>query len=114
MLLSDLMNGGMDGALIDNFILSASTGLLQKTKLRMEREIDHSITYGIVMRKNSTETEKCFRKYIRHYPQRVFEIVAENLTPVKVPLFIFIRIQSGYELVVTLSTKCQIFTFFID
>ena len=84
MMLSDLKNGKLNGAMIENYILSASTRMFRIIKLRMERKIDRSVRYGIVLRKNSTETEKCFRKYVRHYPQRIFERVAANLVPVKV------------------------------
>lgn len=70
--------------MIDNFILTASADVLKKNKLRLVREISHPVTYGIVMGLNSTKTEKCFRKYVRHYPQKIFEIIADKLIPVKV------------------------------
>ena len=74
----------LHGALIDNFILSASTETLKTNRLRLEREFEQPVTYGIVMKKNSTETEKCFRRYVRRHPQKMFEIIANKLKPVKV------------------------------
>lgn len=88
-MLSDLMtNKILHAAMIDNYILSASAEVLKKSKLRMEREVEHPVTYGIVIVDNSTKVEKCFRKYIRHYPQELFEIIHDNLVPVKVGLFL--------------------------
>lgn len=75
----------LHAAMIDNFILTASADVLKKNKLRLVREISHPVTYGIVMGLNSTKTEKCFRKYVRHYPQKIFEIIADKLIPVKNP-----------------------------
>ena len=84
-MLTDLMTSKiLHAAMIDNFILSASTEALKKSKLRMEREIEHPVTYGIVMVHNSSKLEKCFQKYKRHYPQELFEIIADKLVPVKV------------------------------
>jgi len=75
----------LHAVMIDNFILSASSDVLERIKLRVEREIDYPVTYGIVMRKNSTKTEECFRRYVRHYPQQLFETIAKKLKPVHNP-----------------------------
>ena len=90
MMLSDLMKEERDlhAAMIDNYILSASTRHLIESKLRMASKLDYPVTYGIVMVKNSSKTEACFRKYVRYYPEELFEIIADNLVPVKVMFFI--------------------------
>ena len=75
----------LHGALLDNFILSTNTHILNETKLRIEREFEHPVTYGIVMkREGSTNTEKCFRRYLRRHPDKLFEIIAKELKPIKV------------------------------
>ena len=83
-LFRDLERNKLQGALIDNFILSAIRHKLESTKIRIEREIPYSITYGAVIRSGSPKTEKCFRKYTHHYPQKIFETISEKLKPVKV------------------------------
>ena len=92
-MLSDLLTSKIEAAMIDNFILSAnSKAILQNNHLRMAKEINHPVTYGLVMADNSTATEKCFRKYLRHHPDKLFEMIADNLVPVKVRLYsVYIR-----------------------
>eukprot|EP00111_Clytia_hemisphaerica_P020644 TCONS_00060853-protein len=76
----------LHGALMDNFILTTNTDFLDKTKLRIDREFEHPVTYGVVMkREGSTNTEKCFRKYLRRHPDKLFEIIAKELKPIKNP-----------------------------
>ncbi|XP_065057797.1 uncharacterized protein LOC135685711 isoform X2 [Rhopilema esculentum] len=84
-LFDDLENNKLDGAIIDNFILSAIRHKFQETKLRIEREIPYSITYGTAIRSNSPNVEKCFRKYVHHYPRKMFEVISNVLKPVKNP-----------------------------
>ena len=43
----------LHGALLDNFILSSNAFILNRTKLRIEREFTHPVTYGIAMKKGN-------------------------------------------------------------
>lgn len=74
----------IDGALVDNFVITHSLNLIQEEPIRIERYIDHQITYGVVLAKNSSKLEKCFRQFLHNHPQEVFEIIAANLVPLKV------------------------------
>ena len=76
----------IDGALVDNYVLTHSLNLIQEAPIRIERYVDHQITYGMVLAKNSSKLEKCVRKFLRNHPQEVFEIIASNLVPLKVRL----------------------------
>ena len=76
----------LHAAMIDNYILSAIEDDLSKYELRLEREVHHPVTYGVALRMNSTKMEKCFRKYTRHFPQKMFEIIKSKLVPVVVSL----------------------------
>ena len=78
----------LHAAIVDNYILSAIKDNLVSYKLRLEREIPYSVTYGVALRENSTNVAKCFRKYIRHHPQKVFEIIKSKISPVKVYKFL--------------------------
>lgn len=75
----------IDGALVDNYVITNSLKLIQEQPIRIERYIDHQITYGVVLAKNSSQLEKCFRRFLNNHPQEVFEIIAENLVPLKNP-----------------------------
>ncbi|CAH3120687.1 unnamed protein product [Pocillopora meandrina] len=75
----------IDGALVDNYVLTHSLNLIQKEPIRIERYIDHSITYGVVLPKNSSRFEKCVRSFLQNHPQEIFEIIADNLVPLKNP-----------------------------
>ena len=77
----------IDGALVDNYVLTHSLNLIQKEPIRIERYIDHSITYGVVLPKNSSRFEKCVRSFLRNHPRETFEIIAANLVPLKVRVF---------------------------
>ena len=54
----------------------------------MEREIEHPVTYGFVMKRNSSQIEKCFRKYVINFPQKTFETISKYLIPISVSLFL--------------------------
>lgn len=74
----------IDGALVDNYVITHSLNLIQEEPIRIERYIDHPITYGVVLAKNSSKFEKCLRQFLHNYPQETFEIIAANLVPLKV------------------------------
>lgn len=74
----------IDGALVDNYVITHSLNLIQDEPIRIERYIDHAITYGVVLASNSSKLENCFRRFLHNHPQEVFEIIAENLVPLKV------------------------------
>ena len=84
--MDDLIRDNLHGALFDNFILSSIRESLAKHRLRIEREINQPVTYGISLKSNSTQVENCFRKYVRHYPQKIFETIAKKIKPVRVSL----------------------------
>ncbi|XP_065653997.1 uncharacterized protein LOC100209825 isoform X3 [Hydra vulgaris] len=79
-------NPNLHGALLDNFILSANQDVFKKVNLRMEREIDHPVTYGFVIKNNSSKMEKCFRNYVRNFPHKTFQIIAKYLVPISNPV----------------------------
>ena len=74
----------LHAAIIDNYILSAIKDDLVRYELRLEREVQFPVTYGVALREDSEEVTKCFRKYVRHHPQKIFEIIKSKLQPVKV------------------------------
>lgn len=46
-MIDDLMiNEDLHGAMVDNFILSASMDILQKKNIHVELELDYPVTYG--------------------------------------------------------------------
>ena len=79
-----LLEHEIDGALVDNYVITHSLNLIQDEPIRIERYIDHAITYGVVLASNSSKLENCFRRFLHNHPQEVFEIIAENLVPLKV------------------------------
>lgn len=74
----------IDGALVDNYVITHSLNLIQEEPIRIERYIDHAITYGVVLAKNSSKFETCLRHFLRNNPQEIFEMIAANLVPLKV------------------------------
>ena len=97
----------IDGALVDNYVITHSLNLIQDEPIRIERYIDHAITYGVVLASNSSKLETCFRRFLHNHPQEVFEIIAENLVPLKVRnLFAcvpFTRLSKLFNLVLNMK-----------
>ena len=74
----------IDGALVDNYVVTYHVNLIQDDPIRVERYIDHKIPYGVALASGSQRLEKCIRSHLADYPQEVFEKIAENLKPLRV------------------------------
>ncbi|KAJ7363441.1 hypothetical protein OS493_009595 [Desmophyllum pertusum] len=84
-MIMSLAKGDIDGALVDNYVITHHLDIMQKEPIRIEEHISHAVTYGVVLGHGSSEFEFCARRYIRHHPQDVFEAFARHLTPLKNP-----------------------------
>ncbi|EDO38832.1 predicted protein [Nematostella vectensis] len=80
-----LMDRTLNGSLIDNYVLTHYSKYLSTNPIRIETTYDHPITYGLVVRHNSSRMVNCFRGYLRNHPQEVFEVIAKYLEPLKNP-----------------------------
>lgn len=81
----DLMTDKLKGSLIDNYVLTYYSDFVKENDVRIETTFEHSITYGLSIRSNaSSNMLACFRRYVRNHPQEAFEIIAQNLEPLKV------------------------------
>lgn len=81
----DLMGQRLKGSLIDNYVLTYYSDFVKDNDVRIETTFEHAITYGLSLRSNaSSDMLNCFRRYVRNHPQEVFEIIAQNLEPLKV------------------------------
>jgi len=82
----DLMGQRLKGSLIDNYVLTYYSDFVKDNDVRIETTFEHAITYGLSLRSNaSSDMLNCFRRYVRNHPQEVFEIIAQNLEPLKNP-----------------------------
>ncbi|KAK3753358.1 hypothetical protein QZH41_018859 [Actinostola sp. cb2023] len=81
----DLLKNDIDGALVDNYVITHFLKFIRDEPIRVEQYIDHPISYGVVLAKNSTRLEMCMREYAADYPHEIFESIAHNLTPLKNP-----------------------------
>ena len=80
-----LLKSEIDGAFIDSFIITAHLDLIKDHPgLRVERTIEHPVTYGMVLAGNSSQMANCARRYVENYPRRVFQKIAHHLKPLKV------------------------------
>ncbi|EDO27383.1 predicted protein [Nematostella vectensis] len=82
---SELLTNDIDGALVDNYVITYFLKLIRDEPIRVEKYIDHSITYGVALALNSSRLEACMREYFNDYPHEVFESIAEKLSPLKNP-----------------------------
>lgn len=79
----ELLKNEIDGALVDNYVITHFLKLIKDEPIRVEKYIEHPITYGAVLARNSSRLERCMRNYIVDYPQEIFEKISENLIPLK-------------------------------
>ena len=79
-----LLSGQIDGALVDNYVISHSLNLIENVPIRVEKYIDHEIFYGVGLASNSSRLERCMRYFVSNYPQELFEIIASKLRPLRV------------------------------
>ena len=69
-----LLKSEIDGAFVDSFIITAHLNLIRNHPgLRIERTIEHPVTYGMVLASNSSRMESCARRYVENYPRKVFK-----------------------------------------
>ncbi len=74
----------INAMLIDNYIASAFGDMFVDSNVRIDRFMDHAITYGIRMAHGSEKLEKCLRKYLRDHQQEVFDMLTKSFDIVKV------------------------------
>ena len=79
-----LLNSEIDGALVDNYVISYFLNLISDEPIRVEKYIEHGISYGVGLTSNSSQLEKCMRYFVKNYPQEVFEVIAGKLQPLRV------------------------------
>ncbi|XP_078360358.1 uncharacterized protein LOC144644704 [Oculina patagonica] len=73
----------VDGILIDNYALTRFSNRMAKEPFRVERTIEHPITYGLVLPSGSPNTEQCVRRYMKNFNHEIFERIAKHLKPIK-------------------------------
>ena len=80
-----LLKSEIDGAFFDSFMITAHLNLIKDHPgFRVERTIEHPVTYGMVLAGNSSKMEACARRYVENYPRKVFQRIAHHLKPLKV------------------------------
>lgn len=79
-----VINQDVDGILIDNYALTRFSKLMENASIRVERTIEHPITYGLVLPTGSPNTTQCVRRYMDNFNHEIFEHIAKYLQPLKV------------------------------
>ena len=78
----------VDGILIDNYALTRFSKMMEKESIRVERTIEHPITYGLVLPTGSPNTTQCVRRYMDNFNHEIFEHIAKHLKPIKVRYYV--------------------------
>ena len=74
----------VEGILIDNYALTRFSKMMEGDTIRVERTIEHPITYGLVLPTGSPRTAQCVRRYMDNYDHEIFQHIAKHLKPIKV------------------------------
>ena len=77
-----LIKQEIDGALVDNFVITKVKELLKDKPVRIEKFIEHPITYGVALGQNSSKMARCLRHFKTSYARKVWEAIRINLQPV--------------------------------
>jgi len=78
-----VMDQEVDGILIDNYALTRFSKMMEEEPIRVERTIEHPITYGLVLPTGSPITTQCVRRYMDSFNHEIFMDIAKHLKPVK-------------------------------
>lgn len=78
-----VINQDVDGILIDNYALTRFSKMMEDASIRVERTIEHPITYGLVLPTGSPNTTQCVRRYMDNFNHEIFEHIAKYLQPIK-------------------------------
>ncbi|XP_028409567.1 uncharacterized protein LOC114532236 [Dendronephthya gigantea] len=68
----------VDGIFIDNYVANLFGKTLAEYNYRVDRMMDHPITYGIRLGRGSERLQKCIRKYLKDHPQEVFDMFSKS------------------------------------
>lgn len=74
------------GALIDTYSAGSSRERFEQEHLRVNKILDYSSTYGVVMGKEAKKLRKCFKAYTQHgFANEIARLIQENTKQLKEP-----------------------------
>ncbi|XP_032227336.2 uncharacterized protein LOC5503167 [Nematostella vectensis] len=84
-MLNNLSNHVIDGAMIDNYVITEHLEMLTAGHMRTEETMYYPITYGMTMSRDSGDFENCVNWMLHNYPGTRHQATARNLKPLKNP-----------------------------
>ena len=81
------------GALIDTYSAGSSKDMFAKENLRVNKILDNSATYGVVMGKEARKLRICFKDYTQHvFANEISHHIQKNTEQLKVIINCFHRV----------------------
>ena len=81
---NDLLNGSVDGVLIDTYTADSRRDLFSDSRLLVKQIIDMKASYGVVMGEDATKLRKCFVQFWKENGKKRDEYIKANVQPVVV------------------------------
>ncbi len=77
-----MKKGPAVGGLLDSYVAGYYQDLFREFRLNDLRE--DFFSYGVVLKPSVMSQERCFRDFIASHQTEIFELISENITPLKV------------------------------
>ena len=79
-----LLNGKVDGILVDAYVADSRGDLFGHPKLLLNKVIDLSSSYGVIMGRDGKKLQKCFVAFWKENAATRTQFIKENTSPVRV------------------------------
>ena len=102
-----LIKQEIDGALVDNFVITKVKEQIKNEPVRIEKFIEHPVVYGLALGFNSSKMARCMRHFKTSYARKVSEAITVNLQPVKVRLFFVVTFTKLQRVKGIVGNRCK-------
>ena len=72
------------GILIDAFTVGSKKDLFTRSDIRINKILDYSAAYGVVLAGEGKKLQKCFQTYLNEERSEISKIVSSNVQPIEV------------------------------
>ena len=79
-----LINRQVQGILIDTYTVGSRRDLFNNTHIRIDKVLDYSSAYGVVLAGPGRKLQRCFQRYLNGRRSLVSQIIASNVHTIQV------------------------------
>ena len=79
-----LVDRQVRGVLIDTYTVGSRRDLFNNTQIRIDKVLDYSTAYGVVLAGEGNKLQQCFNDYLQGQRSIVSHVIASNVQTIKV------------------------------